>query len=198
MLQKPTYKWYAVYTRPHNEKKVCSWLKENNIECYLPLKSSLRQWSDRKKWIEEPLFRSYIFVRVSYIEYFNVLSIPGVIKYVSFGGQPQAIPDNQIEYIKIIVQQRDQEIEVNYKNIRKGSECEVLFGPLKGIRGEVVRISGQSRLVIRLASMGVSLQVNISRDEIKPIKNQKQITQQNKYSSLNNIPYRKAQRVGNN
>ncbi len=198
MLQKPTYKWYAVYTRPHNEKKVCSWLKENNIECYLPLKSSLRQWSDRKKWIEEPLFRSYIFVRVSYIEYFNVLSIPGVVKYVSFGGQPQAIPDNQIEYIKIIVQQRDQEIEVNYKNIRKGSECEVLFGPLKGIRGEVVRISGQSRLVIRLASMGVSLQVNISRDEIKPIKNQKQITQQNKYSSLNNIPYRKAQRVGNN
>src|SRR6056297_1144239 len=145
MLQKPTYKWYAVYTRPHNEKKVCSWLKENNIECYLPLKSSLRQWSDRKKWIEEPLFRSYIFVRVSYIEYFNVLSIPGVVKYVSFGGQPQAIPDNQIEYIKIIVQQRDQEIEVNYKNIRKGSECEVLFGPLKGIRGEVVRISGQSR-----------------------------------------------------
>ena len=198
MLQKPTYKWYAVYTRPHNEKKVCSWLKENNIECYLPLKSSLRQWSDRKKWIEEPLFRSYIFVRVSYIEYFNVLSIPGVVKYVSFGGQPQAIPDNQIEYIKIIVQQRDQEIEVNYKNIRKGLECEVLFGPLKGIRGEVVRISGQSRLVIRLASMGVSLQVNISRDEIKPIKNQKQITQQNKYSSLNNIPYRKAQRVGNN
>ena len=198
MLQKPTYKWYAVYTRPHNEKKVCSWLKENNIECYLPLKSSLRQWSDRKKWIEEPLFRSYIFVRVSYIESFNVLSIPGVVKYVSFGGQPQAIPDNQIEYIKIIVQQRDQEIEVNYKNIRKGSECEVLFGPLKGIRGEVVRISGQSRLVIRLASMGVSLQVNISRDEIKPIKNQKQITPQNKYSSLNNIPYRKAQRVGNN
>jgi len=197
MLQKPTYKWYAVYTRPHNEKKVCSWLMENNIECYLPLKSSLRQWSDRKKWIEEPLFRSYIFVRVSHIEYFKVLNIPGVVYYVSFGGQPQAIPDYQIDYIKTIVQQKEKEIEVNYKNIRKGSECEVLIGPLKGIKGEVVRISGQSRLVIRLASMGVSLQVNISRDEIKPIKNKNAKSSQKKHPSLDRIPYHKTRSMAN-
>ena len=197
MLQKPTYKWYAVYTRPNNEKKIISALIEDNIEGYLPLKRTLRKWSDRKKWIEEPLFRSYIFVKVSHIEYFNVLNIPGVVKYVSFGGQPQSIPDYQIEYIKTIVQQKDHEIEVNYKNIRKGSECEVLFGPLKGIRGEVVRISGQSRLLIRLASMGVSLQVNISRDEIKPIKNKQQKTSQNKYPSLNNITYRKTRSMIN-
>ena len=97
----------------------------------------------------------------------------------------------------VFEQQKDHEIEVNYKNIRKGSECEVLFGPLKGIRGEVVRISGQSRLLIRLASMGVSLQVNISRDEIKPIKNKQQKTSQNKYPSLNNITYRKTRSMIN-
>lgn len=195
MLQKPTYKWYAVYTRPNNEKRIFSGLTEDNIESYLPLRRTLRKWSDRKKWIEEPLFRSYIFVRVSHIEYFNVLNIPGVVKYVSFGGQPQAIPDNQINYIKTIVQQREKEVEINYENIKKGSECEVLFGPLKGIRGEVVRISGQSRLLIRLASMGVSLHVNIAKDEIKPIKSKKQKISQNKYPSLHNIPYRKIQSV---
>lgn len=191
MLQKPTYKWYAVYTRPNNEKKIYSTLIEDNIECYLPLKRSLRKWSDRKKWIEEPLFKSYIFVKVSHIEYFNVLSIPGVVYYVKFGGQPQSIPDNQIDYIKTIVQQKEKEVEVNYENIRKGSECEVLVGPLKGVKGEIVRISGQSRLLIRLASMGVSLHVNIAKDEIKLIKNKTVKTPQKKYHSLDSIPYRK-------
>ena len=197
MLQKPTYKWYAVYTRPNNEKKILSELKEKDIEAYLPLKRSLRQWSDRKKWIEEPLFRCYIFVRVSHIEFFKVLNIFGVLKYVSFGGQAQSIPDYQIDYIKNIVQQNEKEIEVSYKNIRKGSECEVLVGPLKGIRGEVIRISGQSRLLIRLASMGVCLQINISKDEIKLIKNKDKKMSHKKYSSLNRIPYRKARTLVN-
>jgi len=131
-------------------------------------------------------------VKVSYIEYFRALRIPGVVYYVSFGGEPQSIPDNQIDYIKAMVQQTEKEIEVNYKNIRKGSECEVLVGPLKGIKGEVVRISGQSRLLIRLASMGVSLHVNISKDEIKLIKNKATRTAQKKYSSLDRIPYKKS------
>ena len=191
-LQKPVYKWYAIYTKANNEKKVFDRLKEDNIECYLPLKKTLRQWSDRKKWVDVPLFRCYVFVKVSYIEYFRALRIPGVVYYVSFGGEPQSIPDNQIDYIKAIVQQTEKEIEVNYKNIRKGSECEVLVGPLKGIKGEVVRISGQSRLLIRLASMGVSLHVNISKDEIKLIKNKATRTAQKKYSSLDRIPYKKS------
>ncbi|SHJ12221.1 transcription antitermination protein nusG [Tangfeifania diversioriginum] len=191
-LQKPVYKWYAIYTKANNEKKVFDRLKEENIECYLPLKKTLRQWSDRKKWVDLPLFRCYVFVKVSYIEYFRALRIPGVVYYVSFGGEPQSIPNNQIEYIKAIVQQTEKEIEVNYKNIRKGSECEVLVGPLKGIKGEVVRISGQSRLLIRLASMGVSLNVNISKDEIKLIKNKATRTAQKKYSSLDRIPYKKS------
>jgi len=191
-LQKPIYKWYAIYTKANNEKKVFDRLKEDNIECYLPLKKTLRQWSDRKKWVDVPLFRCYVFVKVSYIEYFRALRIPGVVYYVSFGGEPQSIPDSQIDYIKAMVQQTEKEIEVNYKNIRKGSECEVLVGPLKGIKGEVVRISGQSRLLIRLASMGVSLHVNISKDEIKLIKNKATRTAQKKYSSLDRIPYKKS------
>lgn len=198
MLQKPSYKWYAVYTRPNNEKKIYSGLIEDNIECYLPLKRTLRKWSDRKKWIEEPLFRGYIFVKVSHIEYFRVLNIPGVVYYVSFGGQPQAIPDYQIDFIKTIVREKEQELEVNYENVKKGTECEVLVGPLKGIKGEVTRLSGQYRLLIRIVSMGCSLQVNISRDEIKLIKSKNTKTVQKKYSSLDRIPYRKSRSMVKN
>ncbi|MFO7828701.1 MAG: hypothetical protein R6V23_08790, partial [Bacteroidales bacterium] len=125
------------------------------------------------------------------IEFFSVLKIPGVVYYVSFGGEPQSIPDYQIDFIKTIVQEKEQEIEINYENVKKGTECEVLVGPLKGIKGEVVRLSGQYRLYIRIVSMGCSLQVNISRDEIKLIKNKTTRTAQKRYSSLDRIPYRK-------
>ncbi len=171
MTKQTIYQWYAIYTKANNEKKIFSKLQKENIECYLPLKKTLRKWSDRKKWIEEPLFKSYIFIKVSHIEFFNILSIPGVIYYVSFAGKPQAIPDHQIENIRKMVAQEEKEVLVNYNNIRKGTDCEVLVGPMKGLKGEIVRVCGQYRLLIRLVSMGISLHVNISKDEVKPIRN---------------------------
>ncbi len=171
MTKQTIYQWYAIYTKANNEKKIFSKLQEENIECYLPLKKTLRKWSDRKKWIEEPLFKSYIFIKVSHIEFFNIHSIPGVIYYVSFAGKPQAIPDHQIENIRKMVAQEEKEVLVNYNNIRKGTDCEVLVGPMKGLKGEIVRVCGQYRLLIRLVSMGISLHVNISKDEVKPIRN---------------------------
>ena len=166
-LNKPTYAWYAIYTKPNQEKKIFLNLIEANIECYLPLSKSLKQWSDRKKWVEEPLFRCYIFVRVSYIEFFNVLSSSGVVRYVSFGGKPQTIPDYQIENIRTFVKQVEKDVVLTRKYIAKGAKAEVLYGPLKGIKGEVVQICGQSRILIRVESMGCCLYTNISRDEIK-------------------------------
>jgi transcription antitermination factor NusG len=193
-LQKPVYKWYAVYIRANNEKKVFDHLKEQNIECYLPIKKTLRKWSDRKKWIDVPLFRCYVFVNVSYIEFFRVLRIPGVVYYVSFGGEPQSIPDNQIEYIQRLVEQEDREVEVSYNDLKKGSEAEILVGPLKGLHGEVVRLNGQFRLVIRLMSMGVSIHANVLKDEVKLIARRKEKVQQlnHKYlRTLQSSPYRK-------
>lgn len=192
ILTKPNYHWYAIYTKPNREKIIVKNLKEKNIECYLPLKKTLRKWSDRKKWIEKPLFSCYIFVRVSYIEYFNVLHEPGVVYFVSFCGQPQALPDHQIESIKTLVKYKEEEIKINYNNIKKGSAAEVLVGPLKGLKGEVVRLCGQYRLQIRILSMGCSIHVNISKDEIKLLKTKKEnkVTSRH-YRTLQNTPYKK-------
>ncbi len=167
--KKPNYAWYAVYTRPNREKKIIEELQEDKIECYLPVTRTLKQWSDRKKWIEEPLFRSYIFVRVSYLEFFNVLNAQGVVCYVNFGGKPQTIPDHQIDGIKTFVKQEEQEIVLTRERIAKGSQAIVQYGPLKGVQGEVVQICGQSRIVIRIGTLGYSLHTNISVDEIKLI-----------------------------
>lgn len=167
MPKKPIYAWYAIYTKPNAEKKILKLLEEQNIECYLPLKKSLRQWSDRKKWIEEPLFRCYLFVKVSHIEFFKVLEIPGTVKYVSFGGKPQDIPESQIENIGILIEQQEREIFLSRENIKKGKNVEVLCGPFKGMQGEIVKIYGNYRIVIRIDALGCNLYANIMKDEIK-------------------------------
>jgi len=76
--------WHTLYVRSRFEKKVFTALTEKGIEAYLPLQKTLRQWKDRKKCVQEPLFRSYCFVRVTRQTYYECLTVPGVVKYVWF------------------------------------------------------------------------------------------------------------------
>lgn len=168
LRKKPVYQWYAIYTKANGEKKLYSSLQEKNIECYLPLRKALKYWSDRKKWIEEPLFRGYIFAKVSYREFFDLLNTPGAVCYVSFGGKAQSIPEIQINNIKTMVQQTE-EITLTYKNVKKGQKAEVIYGSLKGVTGEIIEVHGQNRILIRVASMNCSISAKISMDEVRII-----------------------------
>ncbi len=165
-LKQPNYNWYAIYTKTNAEKKIYNNLLNDNLDCYLPLTKKLRQWSDRKKWIEEPFFRNYIFVKVSHKEFFDVLNLPGVVSYVSFGDKPQQIPSEQIYNIKKLIEQQEREVVLSRENIEKGQNAEVMLGPFKGMRGEVVKICGNYRIVIRIEALGCSIFANISKDEI--------------------------------
>jgi transcriptional antiterminator RfaH len=167
---KQEYKWYVIYTRPNGEKRIFENLKEDNIECYLPLKRFLRQWSDRKKWIEEPLFRCYLFVRVSNIEFYKVLDMPGVVRYVTFEGNAQTIPESQMENIKKLVEQQEREVNISRSNLGKGQNVEVISGPFKGIQGEVIKIYDNYRIVIRIEALSCDVYANISKDEIELMK----------------------------
>jgi len=166
-LEKPNYQWYAIYTRANAEKKLFDNLQEKKIECYLPMRRTQKMWSDRKKWVDEPLFRCYIFVKVSYLEFFTALNTGGVVCYISFGGKAQAIPENQINNIRRFLAQIDHEVTLSYERIQKGVNVEVLYGSLQGIKGEVINVCGQSRLLIRIDSMNCSLYANISKDEVR-------------------------------
>lgn len=173
VLEKQNYQWYVIYTRPNSEKKLFESLTDKGIECYLPMRKTLKHWSDRKKWVEEPLFKSYIFVKVSNREFFSALNTNGAIYYVSFNGKAQAIPESQINSIKMFLSQTEREVTLSYERIQKGVNVEVMFGSFKGIQGEVINMYGQSRLIIRLDSMCCSLHVNISKEEVKILEKKK-------------------------
>jgi transcriptional antiterminator RfaH len=166
MLEKSNYLWYVVYARANSEYKLFDNLQEKNIECYLPMRKVLKYWSDRKKWVEEPIFRCYLFVKVSYKEFFNVLNTAGAVSYISFGGRAQSIPEAQINNIKMFIAQSVHEITVSHERIQKGVSVEVLHGSFKGVKGEVINVLGQSRLLVRIDSMNCSLYANIEKDEV--------------------------------
>ena len=81
---KENKKWYAIYVKSTNEKKVFKTLDDIGIESFLPLITKMKQWSDRRKKVEEPLFRSYLFVNITLSDYYKVLNVNGVVKFISF------------------------------------------------------------------------------------------------------------------
>jgi len=153
--------WYAVYTKSRYEKKLASSLQEKGIEAYVPLRKVLKQWSDRKKMVDEPLIRSYCFVKVGKQQYFEVLNTPGAVRYVWFSGKPATIPEKQINVLKVIAGS-DIEVETLSGNIEPGTLVRVIAGPLIGLTGELIRHAGKNKVIIRIDHFDTSLSLTIS------------------------------------
>jgi transcription antitermination factor NusG len=166
MEKTPEYKWYVIYTKPRNEKKVAAELLAKGIEHYCPLIKTMRQWSDRKKVIEVPLFNSYLFVFVSEKEFFEVLTVKGVVKYITFERKAVAIPEYQIEAIKQTLL-NEIKFEVSTENFKIGQKIEIINGVLSGVLGEIVTISGKKQLLLRIENIGYSLLININQSDTK-------------------------------
>ena len=86
-------KWFAIYVKSRNEKKVFNTLDSIGVESFLPLITKMKQWSDRRKKVEEPLFRSYLFVCIPLSDYYKVLNVSGVVKFICFEKKPVEVPD---------------------------------------------------------------------------------------------------------
>lgn len=160
-------KWYALYTRSRAEKKLYTLLTQKGIECFLPLKKTLKQYSDRKKWVEEPLMRCYLFVRVSSQEYYEALNTAGAVRYVCFGGKAAPIPERQIEALQNFVQHRPQDLDIEVGQLAEGNTIEVVQGAMKGVRGELLQIRGQHRLLLRFDSLGFCVHTEVGLKDVK-------------------------------
>jgi len=161
-------KWYALYTRPRAEKLVYQRLVEAAIETFLPLQKTYRMWSDRKKLVEKPLLTSYIFVRTSKKNFPKVYRTNGVVKFVSFEGQPVSIPLNQIDNLRLLINS-DAEIEVSVEKFAKGDNVEVINGSLIGLTGELIRIGSKNRVVVRIDRLDQNLILKIPMSFLKKV-----------------------------
>lgn len=160
-LNTAAYKWYPVYTHSRAEKKAHQALLDKDIESYLPLRRQLKQWSDRKKWIEEPFIKSYLFVHISDQQQAEVLMTKGVARFIYFGGKIAPMPDRQIDDLKLLMTSA-LDLEVTEENLLPGEKIKIKAGPLKGMTGEIISYRSQKQLVLRLENLGCSVIIHVA------------------------------------
>ena len=158
--------WYVLYTKPRNEKKTAKLLEDQGIEVYCPLQEVVKQWSDRKKKIQEPVFRSYIFVRLGIYdqEQTSVLETPGAVRFLWWQKKPGVVRNEEIEAIKVFLNDyRGAQMTVNFS---EGQEVTVTEGPLIEQTGKIITIR-RNKAVLELRSLGWNITAELPLQAIR-------------------------------
>lgn len=164
--------WHALYVRSRAEKKVQMQLEEMGVKAYLPLITKVKQWSDRRKKIEEPLFKSYVFVYSNPKEYIPILNVYGVLKFVTFERQAVVVPENQILAIKKFVDDYDRGEEYKMQNnvdLKEGQMVRIITGPMKGLKGRLESIENKRHLIVYIDVVGQYIPVHLPRAKVEPV-----------------------------
>jgi len=157
-------KWLAVYTRPRWEKKVNQLLKEKGVESYCPLNKVRRKWSDRVKVVEEPLFKSYVFVKVNDEDRATVRMTPGAINFVYWEGKPAVIKEKEIIAIKRFLDEYEN-VEVQSQDLKVDERVRIINGSLMDHVGKVLDIRHKTAK-IAIDSLGYILVAYIDRSKL--------------------------------
>ncbi|HYM93996.1 MAG TPA: UpxY family transcription antiterminator [Chitinophagaceae bacterium] len=157
-------KWLAVYTRPRWEKKVNTLLIEKGVESYCPLNKVRRRWSDRVKIIEEPLFKSYVFVKVKDEDKTMVRMTNGIINFVYWQGKPAIIKEKEINAIKRFLNEYEN-VEVQPMELKLQQRVKIMTGPLMDQEGSVLAL-GHKRVKVAIDSLGYILIAHIERTKL--------------------------------
>ena len=160
--------WFAIYVKSRTEKKVSSELEKHGIDHYLPLIKILKQWSDRKKWVHEPLFKSYIFVYVDSLQYYEVLKTINVVRYISFEGKAVEIPPQQIEAVKYFLDDAEP-MELSEEFWEKGQQVEVITGNMTGLTGELVEVKNKHQVRIKIEAINQVIFIQIPKNRLRII-----------------------------
>ena len=166
VLRNEEYKWYPVYTSPRAEKSAFKALINKGIEAYLPLHRQLKQWSDRKKWVEEPFLKSYLFVNISEQQQTEVLMTKGIARFIYFSGKIASMPNQQLDDLKLLMASPF-ELEITEEHLQPGEKILIKAGSLKGITGEIISYQSKKQLAIRLENLGYSIIVHVSASLIE-------------------------------
>ena len=166
-MSENNYHWFAVQTRPRWEKKVASSLDNKGIENYCPLNKVVRQWSDRKKVVLEPVFKSYVFVRIAEEKKWEVKKIDGILNYVYWLGKPAHIRDEEIQTIRKFLHEFN-DVTVEKKNFHVNSKVRIKQGVLMNYEGMIVEVSG-NRIIVRIESMDIQLSAQFDKKNLEPV-----------------------------
>lgn len=159
--------WYAVQVKPRAEKAVAKVLRLKGYSEFLPLYSTSHAWSDRLKTVHLPLFPGYVFLQLEIQRRLPVLKTPGVLSFVSLGSEPTPIDNAEVESIRSLV---GAGLPVGpWPYLREGQRVEVQHGALKGLRGILLKVKSEYRLVLSIELLQRSVAVEVDREAVRPL-----------------------------
>lgn len=160
-------RWYAACTRANHEKRVALQLAHRSVEHFLPLYESVHRWKDRRRKLQVPLFSGYVFVRMALCDRLRVLQIPSVVRLVGFNGHPAALPDKEIDALRISVAAQLRTEPHPY--IAVGRRIRIKCGPLGGMEGILVRWKNSLRVVLSVNLIARSVAVEVDTADVERI-----------------------------
>ncbi|MFN3533714.1 MAG: UpxY family transcription antiterminator [Candidatus Brocadia sp.] len=160
--------WFAVHTRSRHEKQVDSFLKEKRIDSFLPLIKTPSRRKDRVKFVDIPLFKGYLFVKIPLCNVCEVINTRGVVRIIGTDRfTPIPIPEKQVNDIKLLV---NSNIKLDpYKYLATGTRIRVTSGPLVGIEGILLEKKANYRVVVSIDLLQRSASAEVCIADIEPI-----------------------------
>ena len=160
--------WYLIYTKPRHEKKVHTCLKELQINSFLPTKKILRHWHDRKKYIDEPLFPSYVFIYLNEMQhYYAGLDADGALYYVKSGKEIARVGETVVDNIRLVINQ-SKDIEVCDDHFLPGRRLVINHGALTGLSCELVQYKSKQTLLVRVQLLQRSVLLTLPEETLMP------------------------------
>jgi transcription antitermination factor NusG len=157
--------WFAIWTRSRAEKAVYEQLDRKGVEVFLPTVPRWSRWKDRRKRIDWPLFPGYCFARFDPADSLRVLTCNGVATIVSFDGQLAPVPDAEVDAVRRLVTSDLQYDPCPF--IKEGSRVEVVYGPLKGVTGLLVKKDRHAQLVLSVELIGRAVAVKVDASDVR-------------------------------
>jgi transcription antitermination factor NusG len=154
--------WHVVHVASRTEKKVAERLENKGKTVYLPIQKQLRQWSDRKKWVDMVVLSGYVFVKINNSEKFEIIQTLGVSRFLKHNNKMVCVSDSEMErFIKFIEKAKNRTVEFSNEKLPIGTQ--VMF---KGVSGEIIKHKGKNRLKVQLSLIG-NFSIELSADEVE-------------------------------
>ncbi len=164
----PEPRWYILYIKSRSEKKVMERMQKRNFTAFLPLIKTMRQWSDRKKQVQVPLFNGYMFIKVDPTQFASIRMIHGVVNFVQQEKKHAIISEEKVLSIKQFIE-TGLPMEASSDNFAAGERVKINFGPLIDCEGELINIKNEKQFIVRLEMINQVLIVNVPASYLEKI-----------------------------
>ena len=161
-------KWFAIVTRSRAEKKVAERISQH-WHTFLPMHTQWRQWSDRKKKVEMPLIPSFIFVNTTERELATIVKDDGVVRVLRYLGKPAVVRDEEIEILRLLIENTDKIQTISPLDLSKGEIVEVLQGPFAGLKASFINHRGKHKIIVNIEATGTFFQLEVAVNNIQKI-----------------------------